>query len=345
MTIVSMAKRRSVLIVVNPTSGRGRGRRIVAAVAQLLRSRGCEVAIRHTQRRGDAQGITCAASASASERPDVILACGGDGTVQEVVNALAPLRTSLGSNCSLLALAPTGRCNDFARAFGIRSDPRIIADAVTNGATAEVDLGCVNGRYFCTVATLGADAEVSEYVDRMWMPMTGTPAYVYGAICVLPWYRSKRVRISGDFGEMERSVFIASSANTSSYGGAIPIAPHAVPTDGMLDLCLIDAVSRVKAMWLLPTVFTGRHVNLPSVHFIRTARFRLEAEDPLDLWADGERLARTPVDVAVASAAVRLAVPPGFKAPIHETGSFTCLPNGRPHTAQPCHEGKDPATQ
>jgi diacylglycerol kinase (ATP) len=186
-----------------------------------------------------------------------------------------------------------------------------IADAIAGGVTASVDLGKVNERYFCTVATLGADAEVTDYVDRMRMPLTGTPAYVYGAVRVLLRYRNKAVRLSGDFGVIEKSVFVASTANTSSYGGGIPIAPMASPTDGMLDLCLIDAVRRVRSLWLLPKVFRGAHARLPVVHFIRTAGFRLESDEPLEVWADGERVAATPLSISVVRGAIRVLVGAG----------------------------------
>jgi diacylglycerol kinase (ATP) len=232
--------------------------------------------------------------------------------VQEIVNAIVPLRGALGSDCPVLGLAPAGRCNDFARALQITTDPANIAEAISLRATADVDLGRVNERFFCTVATLGADAEVTDFVDGMKLPLTGTPAYVYGAIRVLLRYRSKPVRLHGDFGTIAKPVFVASSANTSSYGGGIPIAPGANPLDGMLDLCLIDAVSRLRSLWLLPTVFAGRHVGLPIVRFVRTAGFRLESQAPLDVWADGERIGSTPVHIAAAPGAVRVLVHQAF---------------------------------
>lgn len=316
-----MADRRSVLIVVNPTSGRGRGEKTSRLVATLLRASGFEVAVRHTARIGDAEIIARRACEQPTDRPAVVMPCGGDGTIQEVANAIAPLREVRGLDSPLLALAPAGRCNDFARVLGILPDPTCIADAVVGGGAMDVDLGRINDRYFCTVATLGADAEVSDFVDRMRFPLAGTPAYIYGAIRVLLRYRSKRVRLSGDFGVIEKQVFLASSANTSSYGGAIPIAPDATPTDGKLDLCLIDAVSRRRSMWLLPTVLTGRHARLSIVKFIQTTGFTLESDEPLDVWADGERLARTPIRVSIAPAAIRVAVP--ARAPL------TSAPAGR----------------
>jgi diacylglycerol kinase (ATP) len=209
-----------------------------------------------------------------------------------------------------MALAPAGRCNDLARALGVNSDPAQIAEIVAGGHTQPIDLGRINGRYFCTVATVGIDAEVSSFVDTSWVPLRGTAAYLFGAMWVLSRYRAPGVRLEGDFGVIERPVFVASSANTSSYGGAIEIAPGAVPTDGELDLCVIDAVSRPRALALVASVLRGRHLNEREVQFIRTKRIRIEAERELTLWADGERVATTPSIIEVMPAALHVALPP-----------------------------------
>jgi YegS/Rv2252/BmrU family lipid kinase len=208
-----------------------------------------------------------------------------------------------------MGLAPAGRCNDFARALGILAKPEAIVDTLVNGQPGPVDLGKVNKRYFCTVATVGIDAEVTSFVDSMKMPLAGTMAYLYGALRVLARYQPRSLRITGDFGVIEQPVFIASSANTSSYGGAIPIAPDAVPTDGQLDLCVIRHVSRLRAFTLVPTVLAGRHGSLPETRFIRTRRVQIDADKPLELWADGELMACTPAMIEVASGAVQVILP------------------------------------
>ena len=305
-----MSPNRSILIIANPASGRSRDRRTAAAVAVNLRARGLAVTVRHTVRSGDAERIARAAAVDQSERYDCLIACGGDGTMQEVANALASLSQSSGHVGPTMGLAPAGRCNDFARALKIPHRPEAIADVLTHGHPRRVDLGRVNHRYFCTVATIGVDAEVSSYVDSMRVPLTGTIAYLYGALRVLARYQPRNLRIAGDFGVIERPVFLASSANTSSYGGAIPIAPDAVPTDGQLDLCVIEHVARLRAFTLVPTVLAGRHRSLPETRFIRTNRLTIDADEPLQLWADGERIARTPVVIEAAPGAVRIMLPP-----------------------------------
>ena len=183
-----MADRRHMMIIVNPASARGGASRTAAAVSADLRSRGFDGDVKQTARSGDAERITRDACESGTDRPDGIVACGGDGTIQEISHALALVGPELGAACPPLGLAPAGRCNDFARALGVKPDPAMIADTLALAEPTPIDLGRVNERYFCTVATLGVDAEVSSYVDSMRVPLTGTVAYLYGAIRVLIRY-------------------------------------------------------------------------------------------------------------------------------------------------------------
>ncbi len=299
----------SILIVVNPTSSGGRGKLIADYIVSELRACEIDVSVRATERTGDAERITHQAINQPENRPACVVACGGDGTVQEVANALARARSTLGTACPVMALAPAGRCNDFARALGIPADPPGMVDTLVGGVPRAIDLGRVNDRYFCTVATVGIDAEVSSYVDGMGGPLKGTIAYLYGALCVLRTYRAKTVQLTGDFGTIERPMFLASSANTYLYGGSIPIAPHAVPTDGQLDVCVIDAVSTARALTLIPAVLTAQHAARPEVQFIRTRCLGIKTTEPLDIWADGERIGATPAIVDVVAGAVRVLMP------------------------------------
>jgi diacylglycerol kinase (ATP) len=167
------------------------------------------------------------------------------------------------------------------------------------------------------VATLGIDAEVSSFVDRMLMPLRGTPAYIYGALRMLARYRAPLVRIEGDFGVIEKRIFLASSANTSSYGGAIPIAPDATPTDGLLDLCVINEVGLLRALAMIPIVMAGRHARQPEVSFVRTRQATIETDAPAEIWADGERIARTPAVIEVVPDALEVIVPARKHVPSH----------------------------
>jgi len=324
----------SYVIITNPTAGRGRSLRMAAMLSGMLRAQGHEASVRTTRGPGDAGLIAAELCEQCQGRELCVVACGGDGTIQAVADALAKctvenavslspeerrgegLNTRPNKNLHhqdrgpLLGIAPTGRCNDFARAIGIPRDPRKIVEVLLHGDVTPLDLGRLNGRYFCTVATAGIDAEVSGFVDAMRLPLRGTPAYIYGTLRVLCRFRPPNVRISGDFGTMDGPIFLASSANTSSYGGSIRIAPRASPHDGLLDLCVIAPVRKLAAVGMLLSVLRGRHESSRRVRMFRSARIILEAEPPLELWADGERIGCTPATIESIPDAVRVLTPP-----------------------------------
>jgi len=307
-----MTSPREILIIANPTSGRGRGGRMAQAVADHLLDRGLATAVRFTSAAGEAEAIAREAGDRERDRFSCIVGCGGDGTLQEVAHALASAGSTGDEEVPVMGLAPAGRCNDFARALGVSRQAEGVATTLAEGRPTAIDLGCVNGRYFCTVATIGIDAEVTAYVDSMTAPLRGTAAYLFGACRVLGRYRPRELRIRGEFGVIDRPVFLASTANTACYGGAIPIAPAAIPTDGLLDLCVIDDVSISRALRLIPSVLAGRHANHPEVRIVQTKRLDIDADERLDIWADGERIARTPATLSVAPGAIRVMLPPGF---------------------------------
>jgi diacylglycerol kinase (ATP) len=107
----------------------------------------------------------------------------------------------------------------------------------------------------------------------------------------------------------EQPTMLAAFANTSTYGGGMKIAPHARMDDGELDVCVIGGVRPIKLACLFPTVYFGRHLSLREVEYFKTARVRVETETPLDIYADGEFVCRTPVEVAVGGGALKVLTP------------------------------------
>lgn len=295
------------VIIANPAAGRGRAARMAAEIRRRLDDAGADCEIVHTSGRGDAESLAGGAlkqSNVADAQRVCVVSCGGDGTVQEAANAL--MRTGHGG---VLGLAPVGRCNDFASAFGIDTDPDEITRILLRGRLQRVDLGRVNDRYFCTIAAFGFDAAVSRYVNDMKIPLTGTVAYVYGVLCVLRRYRAANARLSFDHETRDGPVFMAASANTRSYGGHMQVAPDARPDDGMLDVCVVSPLSRRRVIRLLRRVMRGRHTELPEVQFVRTRSVRIETDVPHEIWADGELVGQTPATIEAVAACLDVVVP------------------------------------
>lgn len=306
--------RKRYVVIANPTAGRGRARRITDEVCRELQAGGANVESLHTVRAGEAQSLAEDRLEKAASNKDerlCVVACGGDGTIQEVVNALMDRPRANG----VLGLAPSGRCNDFASAFGVRADPAQIAGVLTGGHLRRVDVGRVNDRYFCTIAATGFDAAVSRFVNEMKIPLRGTPAYIYGVLRVLGRYVPADLRLTFDASEGGESTirhgpaFMVSSANTLSYGGKMRIAPNASAFDGKLDICIVSPLGRLRVLRLLRAAMQGRHIELPEVSFVRTPRVTIESDTPHEIWADGEPIAKTPATIEIVPSAVEVLLP------------------------------------
>ncbi len=300
---------RRFLIIFNPTAGRGRGGRVATAVDRLLRAAACDSRVVSTAGPGDAQRITTdALAADSGDRPLCVVACGGDGTIQDIVNALAAAEESH----AVLGLMPVGRCNDFARSLGVPTDPQLATEILTSGRSRRVDLARAGERYFCTVAAIGFDAAVSRFVNEMRMPLRGPLAYVYGTFRTLFRYQTPNLRLQGDFGEYVGPAFIAACANTPSYGGAMSIAPDADVHDGLIDICLVTRIAKRRVLRLLPRVMAGSHGTLPEVRMLRSGLVKIAPEDSssqIEVWADGEPIGKLPITVESVPNAINVMLP------------------------------------
>ena len=107
----------------------------------------------------------------------------------------------------------------------------------------------------------------------------------------------------------DQPTILAAFANTPVYGGGMEIAPRAKMDDGLLDVCIVGAVDAFKLFCMFPTVYAGRHLNIREVEYFHASRVRVETEHPLDVYADGEYVCRTPVEVGVLRAALRVIGP------------------------------------
>ncbi len=314
-----MARVASYTIVYNPVAGRGRAARIASVVRDELIRRNQSCTLIATEKRGQAESIARdLISSNSSGGPVCVAACGGDGTIQDVANALA----NVPPDRAVMAVIPAGRCNDFARALGLPKLPTELAGVLIDGVARPTDLGRVGQRYFCTIAAMGFDAAVSRFVNDMRMPLKGPAAYVYGTLNMLLRYRTPTLRLTGDFGQHEGPVFLAATANTPWYGGAMHIAPPANPFDGKLDVCLVGPTTKFRVLGMLSRVMRGRHVELPEVSMLRTTRLNAEliSGQDVEIWADGEPISQLPATIECVPGAVTIMLPrerPVDKSPVN----------------------------
>jgi diacylglycerol kinase (ATP) len=268
------------------------------------------------------------------DQADAILVFGGDGTIHRHLGQLVRLGVPV-------LVAPAGSGNDFARALGLRR----VRDALAAwqkfcsgaGNVREIDLGTISSqgmagrapaprsaRYFCCVAGVGLDAEVARRANRLPRWLRGHGGYVLSlaptvfAFAPLPMKIFAAPENSGQnqawATRSDQPTLLAAFANTPAYGGGMKIAPRAKMDDGLLDVCVVGGVDPFKLFCMFPTVYYGRHLAVREVDYFHAARVRVETERPLEVYADGEYVCRTPVEVAVQRHALKVVTPDGSAA-------------------------------
>ncbi|MEV1242212.1 diacylglycerol/lipid kinase family protein [Nonomuraea sp. NPDC050022] len=288
------------VLLVNPAARGGRTVRLLGPVARRLRAGGAEVSVIVGDSAADALERACAAVA---ERPDALVAFGGDGLVHLAVQAVAGTDVPLG-------IIPAGTGNDIATALGVpRKDPIAAARTVLRGRSRLVDAARVRaGRadeLFAGVVCCGFDSRVNERANGLtWPP--GMARYLLATVQELRRFRPIPFRVTFDDGEpIEREAMLVAVGNTSSYGAGMRVCPDARPDDGLLDVVILEAVSTAEFVRVFPSVYRGSHVSHPAVSVRRVRSVRLEAPDVV-AYADGERIGPTPVTCEIQPGALRV---------------------------------------
>ena len=285
-------------IIANPVSGRGRARRTGERVADLLHERGVYVDLMMSGAPGDCERLAREALARGVRQ---VVACGGDGTVHEVVNGLA-------NSDAVLGVVPCGRGNDLARALGLSRDVKDVVNTLVHGVDRAIALGKVGDRFFATVASLGFDTAVAQRARSRPSRLGGTASYCLAVLRTLSGYRSPFVRLRGDFGVFEGRILLAATANAPFYGSGIKIAPDAIVDDGMLDVCIVADVSRWTVLRMFLRAYSGAHVGHSAVRVVQTRTLQIESDDSLWIFADGEPVCEIPAKIEVVPGALKVKV-------------------------------------
>jgi len=289
---------RRLLVIHNPTAGGRRARRLRAVVARL-EARGIGVTVRPTGRRGDAEEF--ARSADPAE-VDAVVAAGGDGTINEVINGLAA-HAEAGRPLPL-GIVPMGTANVLAAELGLTMDVERIATAISSGRQTTIWPALANGRVFSLMAGVGLDARVVERVDPRVKRLIGKGAYVAETLVQLATRPDHRYRVTLDDGAPQEvaSVIVAKG---HFYGGRFICAPNARLTEPELHVCLFPRGGRLNALRYVWGVTAGRLARFPEYRVVTARRVRIEGPAGDGLFADavqgdGDVLARLPVEIALA---------------------------------------------
>ena len=270
-------------MLLNPTAGRGRGRRALAAVVVAARRHGIAVEVPESPLE-----LAACARRATTEGVERLLVGGGDGTWHQAARGLA------GSECALAPIA-LGTGNDLARELGFSLAPEIAIAQAVESAVTQIDLGRAGGGIFCGVAGSGFDSECAEYSKRV-RRLRGPLVYTWSVVRVLAGFVPLRATLDHDGGRFSGEVMFVSLANTRWFGGGMHIAPQADATDGLLDVVIVHRVSRARLLAVFPRVYSGSHLAHPAISTLRTSRARLGFDRPSMLYGDGEAITAVPVD-------------------------------------------------
>jgi diacylglycerol kinase (ATP) len=287
------------LCLVNPAAGGGLGEKIGARATELLFAQGLKFDRQLTEAPGHA---ACLAQAAADAGYQRIIVCGGDGTVNEVANGVPGRGLSLG-------IIPCGRGNDWAHYMGIPKNVEAACTVCLNGRPIEVDAALMGKRFYCSVACMGLAAEVNKIANENQYTYKGRLAYLLALWHILPHLKSYQIKVKYDAGIYEGQVLLLAVGNSAYFGGGLQITPKALTNDGLLDICIVEMVSKLRFLRSFPAVFSGAHLRYNFVKYIRSPRVEIISPEALEVFADGEYFQQLPVTILIRSRVLRMLVP------------------------------------
>lgn len=295
------------IFVVNPNAGKGRAEEIVRGQVALVENEiDCEIYI--TKGKNDAERFIKDYLTNHSE-PTRFYACGGDGTINETVNGIAEFE-----NASFTVF-PCGSGNDFVKTFGKGEDFLNIKELVY-GTEVEIDVLKVNDRYCINVLHFGFDTCVAQTMDNVRSKplIGGKNAYTTGVVTAVIKAMKNKATIIADGEKMNDGLFLLCTlANGQYVGGKFRCAPRAVVNDGMLELCLVEPVSRFTFIRLVGAYAEGKHLDDPRfsefVHYKRCKRVEILGNEKTKISIDGEVRISPHTITEVIPNALRLALP------------------------------------
>ncbi len=283
--------------LVNPTAGRGAGRRSLNHLRRWAVRTGGDVVV-----STGPNDLTAQARRAAEDGVQRLVVAGGDGTQHFAVRGLA------GTSCAL-AVVPLGSGNDLALSLGVSREMEEALERAVEGEIRSIDLGRVAGPegpiHFAIYCGVGFDSEVTRVANEQVRFVRGPLIYPWAVLKTLVRFSPPTLHVVHDEGEYHRRAMFATAANGPSFGGGMKIAPHAEMDDGLFDLVLVDSVPKLRLLRIFPQVYRGRHLSRPEVTVVRTRSLHLSVDRPMVLYGDGEALTPIPED------GLRITVEPG----------------------------------
>lgn len=285
-------------LIYNPYSGNTSIKIKLDSVIHSLQNGGYEVTLYRTM---SIEGIY--ESMKSAEGYDCIIASGGDGTLNHVINAMVKNNINIP-----IGILPSGTANDFANHLNI---PRNLIDAcnvISNGKTTELDLGKINDRYFVNVAAAGLLTDVSQKININVKNTLGKMAYYLKGIEQIPNFKSVPVRIKHEGSVIEEMVYLFVILNGDTAGG-FKLAPDSNAYDGNLNLIAIKSCNVVDLFNLFIKMLMGEHLGDSNVIYLKGKDFTIECDENPETDIDGEAGPEFPLNVRISNKKIRVFIP------------------------------------
>jgi len=284
-------------VILNPTAGKGAAKKALPTIENLLGKMGIDYDLVITEYPGHAIKL---AQEAGGNGYDVVVAVGGDGTANEVINGLMAA-TNGSQTVARLAVLPVGRGNDFSFGMGIPQDLESACQLLVEGKSRPIDVGFVKGgdypegRYFGNGIGIGFDTVVGFEAAKLPSFIGGIPGYIIAALKTIFLYFNEplmRLEIDGDV--LEQNCLMVSVMNGRRMGGSFMFAPESSSDDGKLNLCIAGELSRLQVLGLFPKVMGGTQEGHPAIKMPTGKEISIEAvSGSLPVHADGETICET----------------------------------------------------
>jgi diacylglycerol kinase (ATP) len=301
-----MADAPTLVVVANPAAGHGKAGKLIGKVTSGLRRLGISHEIRVSESGPDVERIAREAAEGGTK---LVAALGGDGTVSLAANGI------LGTGAALAAL-PAGTGDDFAKGIGAgKLDAAIgllAAPKTVDLDVIEITTGTAH-RSFINIAGAGFDSEVNETANGMTIKLGATGTYVAALVKTLSRFAPASFVITVDDERIEVDAMLVEIGSGRWTGGGMRVLPDAVMNDGLLDLCIVRALSKTAFLRAFPRVFTGSHTTHPKVTMRTGTRVEVEANRRVLVYADGELVGPLPAIFEIRPGALPVVVGPDAK--------------------------------
>ncbi|ACK42883.1 MULTISPECIES: diacylglycerol/lipid kinase family protein [Dictyoglomus] len=264
-------------ILFNPTSNRGRAGKRYHELVNVLEEENLDYTIEFTLGK---EGTIKQVEEALRRGVDVVVAAGGDGTINEVVNGL--------KGRGILGIIPLGRGNDIAISYRIPRDIRKAVKLLKNGIIKEVDIGLLDGRYFVGIAGTGFVGDVNYNSNKL--NLTGFKGYLISVFTTLKEFKYPECEVSFDGISWKGRITLIALGNTSYYGGGMKLLPTSDPEDGYFDVGIAQKIHPIELILTFPLVYLGKHTINPHIKIYRGREVRIASDQDLIISFDGEMI-------------------------------------------------------